>query len=155
MQTGRVTFNGKRGGLSVARPWINALNDARLTTEKGGFLFKVSFDGDHIMLAAVPTLICNERSYHYNLRLDREDLFTLFGDVNAHGVFTILFKPESLSQLHQQAETYVELFQRLALFFREAGYCGEGRLDEVTQETLTMLGVVPPPDRLDALLQQA
>ncbi len=147
-----VTFNGKKGRLSVATAWIHALNDVRLTTEKGGFLFIAAFDGDHLMLEAVPALIHGERSYHYNLHVEKEDAFTLIGDVNAQGVFTILFKPESREAVTRYAAEYIERFRLFAVFLNEAGYCGEGRLDEVTQSVLQSLGVAPPPCMLAGLL---
>jgi hypothetical protein len=153
MAISKITFNGKRGGLPVAAEWIRALNDARLTTEKGGFLFKAAFDEDHLMLAAVPALIGDTRSYHYNLHLAQENAFTLIGDVNAQGVFTILFRPESREAATQHASKYIGSFRKLAAFLNDAGYAGEGRLDEVTQSVLKSLGIVSPPETLDALRQ--
>ncbi|MCU0857562.1 MAG: hypothetical protein MUC65_04060 [Pontiellaceae bacterium] len=94
----KVTLNEKTGGPSVAADWVHALNNDRIVKEKAGFLFKASFDGDHLMLAVVPTLIQGVRSHHYNLHPAKEDVFTLIGEVTAQGVFTILFKPESRGQ---------------------------------------------------------
>ncbi len=153
MAVRNVTFNGKPGGPAVAAEWIGALNDARLTAEKGGFLFKAAFDSNHLALAAVPALIHGERSYHYNLPVEKEDAFTLIGDVNAQGVFTILFKPESLAAAVQQAAEYIERFRSFAAFLEAAGYTGAGQLDQVTQGVLKSLGVVHPPETLDALRQ--
>jgi hypothetical protein len=143
-----VTFNGKHGGLSVAAEWIRALNDARLTVEKGGFLFKAAFEVDHLMLVAVPALIHGDRSYHYNLLMEKEDAFTLIGDVNAQGVFTILFKPESCKAVTQYAAEYIGRFRKFAAFLNDAGYSGEGRLDEVTRGLLKDIGLSPAPEIL-------
>jgi hypothetical protein len=151
MEFNRITFNGKRSGLSVATEWIRALNDPRVLQEKAGFLFKASFDGDCLMLAVAPTLINGERSYHYNLRLEKEDAFTLIGDVNAQGVFTILFKPESRAAVSQHATEYIGRFRSLAAFLKTTGYTGAGRLDEVTQDILRTLGLSPVPESLSDL----
>jgi hypothetical protein len=141
----RVTLNGKAGGATA---WIGALNNERIVREKAGFLFKAGFDGGHLMLAVLPTMINGERSYHYNLHLKKEDAFTLLGDVNAEGIFTILFKPESREQIEANSKRYVELFRRFAAFLIESGYTGEGVLDEVTQGVLKSLGLSPAPKTL-------
>ncbi len=145
MSIKKVTLNGKRGG---AANWIRALNDPNLVREKAGFLFKASFDGDHLMLAAAPCLINGERTMHYNMHLKKEDAFTLVGDVNAQGVFTILFKPESREQVAADAEKYIGRFQRFAAFLLQNGYIGDGLLDEVTQDLLKELGLSPAPETL-------
>ena len=146
----KITLNGKNGG---ATNWIHALNDARIVQEKAGFLFKATFDGDHLMLAVAPTLIQGERSYHYNMHLKKEDSFTLLGDVDAQGVFTILFNPESRAQIQTDAEKYIELFRRFAAFLVDNGYTGNGRLDEVTQRLLKNLGLSPAPETLAGLVK--
>ncbi len=148
MAISKVTLNGK---TDVAAGWIRALNDERIVQEKAGFLFKASFDGDHLMLAVAPTLINGERSWHYNMHLEKEDAFTLIGDVNAQGVFTILFKPESREQVAAQAGEYIVLFRRFAAFLIEGGYTGNGVLDEVTQGVLESLGLSPFPKTLAEL----
>jgi hypothetical protein len=147
----RVTFNRNSGDASAAREWIRALNDPRIVQEKAGFLFKVSFDDNHLMLAAAPCLINGERSYHYNQHLEKEDAFTLIGDVNAQGVFTILFNPESREQIAADSEKYIELFRRFAAFLFESGYTGDGPLDEVTQDVLKQLDLSPAPASLAEL----
>jgi len=145
MSISKVTLNEKAGDASG---WIRALNDERIVREKAGFLFKAGFDGDHLMLAVLPTMINGERSYHYNQHLEKEDAFTLLGDVNAEGVFTILFKPESREQVEADSEKYIELFRRFAAFLVESGYTGDGALDEVTQGVLKSLGLSPVPQTL-------
>jgi len=150
MAINKVTLNGKRGG---AADWIRALNDPNLLREKAGFLFKAGFDGDHLMLAVLPTMINGERSYHYNQHLEKEDAFTLLGDVNAEGVFTILFKPESREQAQANSEKYLEQFRRFAAFLIDGGYTGDGVLDEVTQGLLESLGLSPAPETLAGLVK--
>ena len=103
----KITLNGKRGKASIATGLICALNDECIIREKAGFLFKASFDGNHLMLAVAPCLINGERTMHYNMHLKKEDAFTLTGDINAQGVFTILFKPESREQAQKDAKKYI------------------------------------------------
>jgi len=103
------------------------------------------------MIAVVPALIHGERTYHYALRLEQENVFTLIGEVNAQGVFTILFKPESCAAAMKHHREYIEQFRRFAAFLRLAGYDGTGLLDEVTQGLLHELGLSPVPDRLSGL----
>ena len=144
----KVTLNGITGGPSIVKDWIGALDDGCSLTEKAGFLFKASLCEDHLMLAVEPCLINGKRSYHYNMHLDKEDAFTLIGDVNARGVFTILFKSESRAAVAQHAVEYIARFRRFAAFLRDAGYPGDGLLDEVTQNILKDLGLSPVPKTL-------
>ena len=146
--TGKITFNSATGAATLITPWIRALNNPRIVTEKAGFIFKAGFDGDHLMLAVAPTMINGERSYHYNQHLKKEDAFTLLGDVNAQGVFTILFKPENPEQIAADSKKYIVLFRRFAAFLIESGYTGDGALDEVTQGVLQELGLSPAPQTL-------
>jgi len=147
----RVTLNGKAGPPATAAGWIQALNDPRIIREKSGFLFKAGFDGDHLMLEAAPTLINGERSYHYNMRLQKEDAFTLIGAVTAEGVFNILFKPENYAAVVEHAAEYIQVFRRFAAFLLAAGYIGEGRLNEVARSVLAELGLNPAPETLAEL----
>ncbi|MBT8043016.1 MAG: hypothetical protein HKP10_07720 [Kiritimatiellales bacterium] len=146
-----VTFNGKTGDSAVAAAWIGALNDARIIQEKAGYLFKASFDGSHLMLAVNPCLIHGERSRHYNQHLDKEDALTLIGTIDAQGIFTILFHPESREQVAERATEYIERYRRFAAFLFDNGYKGCGPLDEVTQAVLQNLGLDPAPQTLAAL----
>lgn len=146
-----VTFNGKTGGTAVATAWLCALNDPRIVQEKAGYLFKASFEAGHLMLAVNPTLIHGARSHHYNQHLEKEDAFTLIGTVNAQGVFTILFKPESREQVAKQAVEYIERVRRFAAFLFDNGYSGDGPLDKVTQSMLQTMGLDPAPQTLATL----
>jgi len=148
----KITLNGTAGGLSIAGGWMKALSSARILTEKAGYLFKASLDEDHLMLAVAPCLINGGRSWHYNMRLEQENALTLVGDVNAQGVFTILFKPENMEQVAAQSAEYILRFRRFARFFADAGYHGKGELDEVTQGVLLQLGLNPPPRTLAELI---
>lgn len=146
-----VIFNGAKGGLSAAAAWIDALNNKQLTAEKGGFLFKAAFDGDVLALEVVPAIIGNERSYHYNLHPKNEDGLTLIGDVTAQGAFTILAKPDDPSKALDIAHEYLARYRRLAGFFIDAGYTGEGQLDGVTRQVLREFGIENPPETLKEL----
>ncbi len=148
MLVNKVTLNGKTGGASVATDWIGALNDPRLVREKAGFLFKASFEGGHLMLAVAPTLINGERSYHYNMHLKKEDAFTLLGDVNAEGIFSLLFKPDHPGQFRAESSRFVGVCHRFAGFLIENGYAGKGMLNEVTQGLLEAAGLSPAPQVL-------
>ncbi len=147
----RVTLNGKAGGHKVGRPWIEALNDPHILTEKAGFLFKAAVRGDHLFLAVVPVLIDGKRSYHYEQHLDNEDAFTLAGDVNASGVFTILFKPEKMPLSAEHARRYRHSINLFTEWLLAEGYSGKGLLSEVTQCVLRELEYSPVPQTLKDL----
>jgi len=147
----RVTLNGRTGGLSSAAGWIQALNNPVLVREKGGFLFKASFNGDHLILEAAPALIQGARSYHYNMLPGLDDAFMLIGSVDAQGGFLILVKPPDEGFLNGHADQYAAVFRAFAIFLEEAGYSGAGHLDEITQGVLRKLGMAPPPQTLREL----
>ena len=151
----KVTLNSKTGEPSIAIHWIRALDDERILVGKAGFLFKASLCENHLMLAVEPCLINGERSYHYNMSLEQEDAYTLIGYVNARGVFTILFRAESPELSVRQIEMHSETFRRFAGFLLEAGYAGEGLLDEVTQTVLKKLEFLPVPSTLFELYNPA
>lgn len=143
-----VIFNGIKGGDSVAKPWISALNDEALVLEKAGFLFKAGVHGDRLLLAVEPCLIQGERCYHFNMNLAHEDSYTLIGAVNAKGEFTILFRPESRELNAGQCARYRQVIAAVAELLLGGGYVGEGLLDEVTQSLLRTVGFDPVPERL-------
>ena len=146
-----VILNGKSGDPSLVSDWIRALNDERVVQEKAGFLFKACFDADRLLLEVAPFFIHGERTYHYNMHLEKEDAYTLIGMVDAQGVFTLLFKPESPTLSADQREAYARVCRRFAAFMLEAGYTGKGLLDEITQSLLVELGVSPAPASLAEL----
>lgn len=148
MITNTVTLNGETADVSIITKWIEALNDECIIREKAGFLFKATFDGEHLMLAVAPCLIHGERSLHYKLKLEKMDAFTLVGSVNAQGVFTLLFKPDSMEQLRKESAHFIEVCRRFSTVLLEQGYTAEGLLDEVTQGVLQNLGLSPAPKRL-------
>ncbi len=145
MRIKKVTLNGKTGKTSIVKGFIHALNDERIVQEKAGFLFKASFEDDHLRLAVAPCMINGERSAHYKMPLEKEDKFTLIGDINARGMFTIMFKQESVEQVAADKEKYIELFRRFAAFFMENGYTGDGILEEVTVGVFEYFGLSNPP----------
>ncbi len=146
-----VALNGKSGDPSLVSDWIRALNDERVVREKAGFLFKACFDAERLLLEVAPFLIHGERTYHYNMHLEKEDAYTLIGMVDAQGVFTLLFKAESPTLSTDQRESYERVYRRFAAFILEAGYAGKGLLDEVTKDLLVELGISPAPVTLAQL----
>lgn len=146
-----VTLNGRHGDPSMVKAWLDALADPDILAEKSGFLFKAGLSGSCLMLAVAPVLIEGERAYHYALRLEREDAFALIGAVSANGVFTILVKPRHPNLSLEEKAEYIERFQRFAGFMLDAGYTGEGLLDEVTRQLLGSLGLSAQPATLKEL----
>lgn len=138
-----IVFNGKRGNSSIIRPWVKALNDPRIVTEKAGFLFKALLCGDHMELAAQPCLINGERLCHYNMPLSQNDPATLIGDVSATGEFTVLFKPDKGGLTDEQKVRCREGLKAFAELLLEQGYAGEGRLCDVTRMILPEIGLSP------------
>jgi hypothetical protein len=146
-----ITLNGKTGPSKIARPMIQALNDPRIITEKAGFLFKAAARENHLHLAVVPTLINGERNHHYDHQLQDEDAFTLIGDINATGDFTILFKPEQRQMSPEQKEHYLRNYRTFAQWLLDQGYTGKGTLSDVTQMILPEIGLDPVPATLAEL----
>lgn len=147
-----VTLNGKTGKPSIARRFIEALNDERIITEKGGFLFKALAAGDRLVLGVTPCFIDGERTYHYDSQLPGEDEFTLIGSVTPDGTFEILFKPLSKELSTEDIRKYADTYVILARFLLENGYSGHGMLDTVTVSMLREAGLFhPAPEDLAGL----
>lgn len=148
----RVTLNGKTGKPSIASSFIKALNDERIITEKGGFLFKVLAAGDRLILGVTPYFIDSRRTYHYDTQLPGEDEFTLIGSVTPNGIFEILFKPLSMELSPEDIRKYADTYVMLARFLLENGYSGPGRLDPVTVSMILEAGLFnPAPEDLAGL----
>ena len=151
-----VTLNGKTGNPSIARSFISALNDERIITEKGGFLFKVLVAGDMLVLGVTPCFIDGERIYHYNSQLPGEDEFTLIGSVTPDGIFEILFKPLSLELSPEDIRKYADTYVAFTRFLLENGYSGQGRLDAMTVSLLREARLFHPvPENLTGLASEA
>ncbi len=127
-----MTLNGKTGKPSIALGFIEALNDERIITEKGGFLFKALAAGDRLVLGVTPCFIDGERTYHYDTELPGENEFTLIGSVTPDGIFEILFKPRSRILPSEDIRKYADIYVMFARFLLENGYSGQGILSTVT-----------------------
>jgi len=136
-----VTLNGETGSRKIAAGFIHALNDKDILTEKAGFLFKTTVCNNRLMLGVTPYFLNGERTYHYDVSLPVENEFTLIGDINAEGVFTILFRPESCDIPAEKKEIYSDSYVLFARFLLENGYAGKGLLDEVTTNALEETGL--------------
>ncbi|NOQ22985.1 MAG: hypothetical protein GQ565_10125 [Candidatus Aegiribacteria sp.] len=147
-----MTLNGKTGKPSIARSFIGALNDERIITEKGGFLFKALATGDRLVLGVTPCFIDGERTYHYDTRLPGEDEFTLIGSVIPDGTFEIFFRPLSKELSPEDIRKYADSYVIFARFLLENGYSGHGRLDTVTVSMLREARLFhPAPEDLAGL----
>jgi len=148
----RVTLNGKMGKPSIVKGFIDALNDDRIITEKGGYLFKALTLGRRLVLGVTPYFIEGGRTFHYDTKLPGENEYTLIGSVTPEGIFDILFKPNSRELSTEDVLRYADSYVIFARFLLENGYCGEGRLDEVTVGMLQGAGLfIPAPTSITGL----
>ena len=146
-----IIFNEKSGPTSIVIPWIAALNDPRIVTEKAGFLFKALLHEDHMELAAEPCLIHGERLCHYNMPLKQNHPATLIGTVSSTGEFTVLFKPDKGGLTDGQKVHCREGLKAFAALLLEQGYTGEGRLCDITKMILPKIGLSPALQTLTEL----
>lgn len=151
----RVTLNGDSGKPGTVRSLIRALNDSRILTEKGGFLFKTRLDaGDptHLLLGITPCLLDGQRTYHYDTRLPGEDAFTITGSVTPGLVFELLFNPPAAVLTDRQRFLFARLFVVFARFLLERGLRPGATLGIVTRQLIREAGLLqPPPEDLPAL----
>jgi hypothetical protein len=147
-----VTLNGKTGKPSIATGFIGALNDERIISEKGGFLFKILAVDERLILGITPCFVDGVRTYHYDTRLPGEDEFMLIGSVTPRGSFEILFQPLSGDLSPEDAVRYADSYVIFARFLLENGYSGQGRLGSVTIDILGAAGLFQPvPEDLAGL----
>jgi hypothetical protein len=151
----KLTLNARTGTSGLARDLLRALNDPRILTEKGGFLFKARLEADdptHLILGVTPCLLDWQRTYHYDTRLPGEDAYTITGTVTPGLVFELLFNPPAAVLTEHQRCLYARLFVVFARFMLEQGLRPGATLGIVTRQLIQEAGLFqPPPEDLPAL----
>jgi hypothetical protein len=134
-------LNGKKASSSLLKAMIAGLNDRKIRTEKGGYLFKAAAQGKKFFLSILPEFHMGERNYHYNIELPGDPVFFLTGSLNPEGVFSLLFVPRSKELTENDKETYKKLYVNFAVNLLDRGLKGPGDLDEVTPMLLQQSGL--------------
>ena len=119
---------------------IKGLNDNKIRTEKGGYLFKAAMDEKYFYLGIKPAFLEGQRSYHYHIELPRKLEYFLTGSVNPEGIFSILFIPRSPELTGKEQYIYTNLYRAFAHNLLERGLEKPGHLDDVTPQLLLSLG---------------
>jgi hypothetical protein len=137
-------LNGKKASSSLIKAMIAGLNDKKIRTEKGGYLFKAASQGKKFFLSILPEFHMGERNYHYNIELPGDPVYFLTGSLNPEGVFSLLFVPRSKELTEKDKETYQKLYVDFAVNLLDRGLNGPGELDEVTPMLLQQSGLFAP-----------
>ncbi|MBI9105702.1 MAG: hypothetical protein JEZ04_03100 [Spirochaetales bacterium] len=154
-QLKKLYLNGKKAGGKSSRELISALNNRKIRTEKGGYLFKAGSDHKNLYLAVIPCIIDGERTHHYDIVLPESIEYFLTGSITPEGVFTILFIPKQKPLSREMKRSYHSAYIDLALGLLCRGLDEPGELDGVSRMMLVETEVMTTaPDSLLEMLNQ-
>ncbi len=104
-------------------------------------LFKASLDAGTLFFGVIANFSGGERGYHYEIRLPREDEFTLIGGISGRRELTLLFKNRNVDESARAVyrRVYREVVQ---LLLSASGY----RLvfDPITVQLIREAGLFSP-----------
>ncbi len=149
--TPMVSLNGVAGDITILGDWVRALMNPAVLREKGGYLFKASFADRQAFFAVAPYVLDGQRSYHFAMQIEQDDAHTLIGVVDANGAFGFTFKPDQPEITTAYRLSCLATCRRFARVLIDAGYRGDGVLDDVTKGQLAGWGGHSAPDSLAAL----
>lgn len=150
----KININGRKAERSLIKSMIKGLNDKRIRTEKGGYLFKAACDESTLYLGILPEFNQGDRNYHYNIELPGNPEYVLTGSLNPEGVYSILFIPKEKELSPEAVEGYRSLYRSFAENLMERGLTKPGELNMVTTMLLQSSGLFPDgPGSLSELLE--
>lgn len=138
-----INLNGQKAGRSLTKSMIKGLNNKKIRTEKGGYLFKAASDETTLYLGILPEFNQGDRNYHYNIELPGNPDFFLTGSLNPDGVFTILFIPKEKKLSSSSIAAYRNIYLTFADNLLSLGLKEPGELDMVTKMLLQSSGLFP------------
>jgi hypothetical protein len=138
-----INLNGQKAGRSLIKSMIKGLNDKKVRTEKGGYLFKASSDETTLSLGILPEFNQGDRNYHYNIELPENPEYFLTGSLNPDGVFSILFIPKEKELSSDSINAYRKIYKVLAENLLALGLNGPGELNMVTTMLVQSAGLFP------------
>lgn len=122
---------------------IKGLNDKKIRTEKGGYLFKASLSESTLFLGILPEFNQGDRNYHYNIELPDNPEFFLTGSLNPDGEFSILFIPKEKELSSSSINAYRTIYLAFAENLLALGLKEPGSLNMVTTMLLQSSGLFP------------
>lgn len=130
-------------GRPLLKSMIKGLNDKKIRTEKGGYLFKASVSESTLFLAILPEFNQGDRNYHYNIELPDDPEFFLTGSLNPEGEFSILFIPKEKELSSSSITAYRNIYLAFAENLLALGLKEPGKLNMVTTMILQSSGLFP------------
>jgi len=141
----RWVFNRSTTSVeTLLRSLVSALSPQVLISN-GGCLFKASLHGPVFHLGLIPTLREGERGYHHDIRLKREDVFTLIGNITTSRELTILFNNPAISE--SDKSLYRRVYQKLAQLLVYISSDQPLTLDWITTHLLEQKQIFTTPPR--------
>lgn len=145
MRALNIILNGKKASSSLVKNMITGLNDKRIRTEKGGYLFKLALDEKNLYIGILPEFYQGDRNYHYNINLPGNPACFLTGSLNPEGVFSILFIPKEKELSEDTKQEYRNIYRAAAWNLLNRGLDEPCELDFVTRQILQSAGLFDPP----------
>lgn len=151
----KISFNGNLIDNKGFRKVLKSIQNSKILTDKGGFLFRSSITEKNYYIGLIPNFINGERSHHYDIVLDCEDRYRLTGFFNADKTLNILFTPPEDKKLITELfkRELKDSYKKTAAIFMFYGIAGEIELDWITKKILTELNMCSSvPDNLSGIL---
>jgi len=152
MKVLNIILNGKKASKKLQKTMIKGLNDKKIRTEKGGYLFKIALSSDDFYLGILPEFNQGDRNYHYYIELPGNPEYFLTGSINPEGMFTLFFIPGKKELSDEVKDQYRNLYRTAAEQLLYMGLEKPGELDTVTQMLLLSSELFnPAPESLERL----
>ncbi|MDA3958316.1 hypothetical protein [Oceanispirochaeta sp.] len=139
-----IILNGQKASPSLIKTMMDGLNNKKIRTEKGGYLFKLAVDEKNLYFSILPEFNQGDRNYHYNITLPGNPSYFLTGSLNPEGIFTILFIPKEKVLPEADKEEYINIYLQSARGLLEKGLEEPGELDFVSGLLLVSSGLFDP-----------
>ncbi len=132
----KIILNGEEKNPNEIRKILAAISNKKILKEKGGYVTKTSILDNHFFIGIIPAFIEGRKKYHYDIKLEYENQFTLIGSINADETMTIVFKLDKETYLRGLSEKEKAKMRnnyiKFARVFTDNGFPEDFKLDSST-----------------------
>jgi hypothetical protein len=144
-----IHLNNKKVSRREIRKIFTSIQDNKVLKSKGGFLFKSSVNRDEFHLGIIPVIIDGQRTHHYDIKLNYEDIYIFSGFFNSDGTLGILFTPPGKKEnitIGFKTELKSAYSKTLSLLV-DNGISDKMELDWISRKMIEEIGIFDPIPR--------
>ena len=125
---------------------FKSIQNKKILKQKGGYLFNSSIRDSDFYIGIIPVLIEGERSHHYDIKLEYEDLYKLTGFFNVDGTIGMLFTPSDKNGIinSEFKKRLRNCYIKTAGLLVQYGFPEQTGFDWITQKILAEIGIFEP-----------